>query len=119
ATKAFAKNGPGGADFVYSLGFGVDKEAKLGSVLWGSPAFNVALRSGDEILAVGERAYSEEALKDAIVAAKDGRTPVRLTVKRGDAVKVYSIAYSGGLRYPRLVKVGKGVGPLDLLLRPR
>ena len=119
ASKAFAKGGSGGADFLYSLGFGVDKDAKLSSVQWGSPAFNAALRGGDQLIAVGERAYSEEALKDAVVAAKDGRTPVRLTVKRGDAVKVYAIAYSGGLRYPRLVKVGKGDGPLDLLLKPR
>ena len=119
ASKAFAKSGPGGADFAYSLGFSVDKEAKLSSVQWGSPAFNAALRGGDQIIAVGERAYSEEALKDAITANKDGKAPVRLTVKRGDAVKVYTLPYSGGLRYPRLVKVGKGDGPLDLLLKPR
>jgi predicted metalloprotease with PDZ domain len=117
--KAFAKGNPGNADFNYSLGFGVDKEAKLSSVQWGSPAFNASLRSGDQILAVGERAYSEDALKDAITAAKDGRTPIRLTVKRDTAVKVYTLPYIGGLRYPRLVKVAKGEGPLDLLLKPR
>ncbi len=119
AAKAFAKSGPGSADFAYSLGFGIDKEAKLSAVLWGSPAFNAALRSGDQIVAVGERAYSEDAMKDAITAARDGRSPIRLTVKRDDAVKVYSLPYSGGLRYPHLVKVGKGDGPLDLLLEPR
>jgi predicted metalloprotease with PDZ domain len=119
AAKAFAKGGSGSADFVYSLGFSVDKEAKLGSIQWGSPAFNAALRSGDQIVAIGERAYSQDALKDAIEAAKDGKTPIRLTIKRDDVVKVYSIGYSGGLRYPRLVKVGKGDGPLDLLLKPR
>ncbi|MCY7338515.1 MAG: peptidase M61 [Sphingomonas bacterium] len=119
AAKAFAKGGPANADFNYSLGFSVDKDAKLGSVLWGSPAFNAALRSGDEIVAVGERAWSEDAMKDAIAAAKDGKTPIRLTIKRGDAVKDYSIQYAGGLRYPQLVKIGKSDGPLDLLLKPR
>jgi predicted metalloprotease with PDZ domain len=119
AAKAFAKGGSGSADFVYSLGFSVDKDAKLGSIQWGSPGFNAALRSGDQIVAIGERAYSQDALKDAIEAAKDGKTPIRLTIKRDDVVKVYSISYSGGLRYPRLVKVGKGDGPLDLLLKPR
>jgi C-terminal processing protease CtpA/Prc len=87
--------------------------------LWGSPAFEAALRTGDQILAVGERAYSEDALKDAVTAAKDGRSPIRLTIKRDTVVKVYPLTYSGGLRYPRLVKVGKGDGPLDLLLKPR
>ena len=119
AAKAFAKSGPASADFVYSLGFSVDKDAKLGAVLWGSPAFNAALRGGDEIVAVGERAWSNDALKDAVAAAKDGKTPIRLTIKRGDAVRDYSMLYAGGLRYPRLVKVGKGDGPLDLLLKPR
>ena len=119
AAKAFSKSGNGGADFGYSIGFGVDKEDKLTGVQWGSPAFNASLRSGDEIVAVGERAYSEDAMKDAITAAKDGKTPIRLTIKRGETVKDYAISYSGGLRYPRLVKVGKGEGPLDLLLKPR
>jgi len=54
-------------------------------------------------------------LTDAVKA----KAPVRLTYKRGDAVKVVTINYTGGLRYPRFVKVGKGDGSLDLLLRPR
>ena len=29
------------------------------------------------------------------------------------------ISYNGGLRYPRLVKIRKGDGPLDILLRKR
>lgn len=120
ATKAFAKASPGGnSDFNYSLGFGVDKAGTLGGILWGSPAFNAALRPGDQILAVGERSYSESALKDAVTAAKDGRTPIALTIKRDTVVKPYTLTYSGGLRYPRLVKVGKSDGPLDLLLKPR
>ena len=97
-----------------------DKEGKLDSVLWGSPAFDAALRIGRQIVAVGERAYSEDALKDAVTAAKGGNHAdppdgqARRHVARGA-----SIHYHGGLRYPRLVKVGKGEGPLDLLLKPR
>ncbi len=119
AATAYAKERGGGGDFAYSLGFGVDKERQLTGLRWASPAFAAALRPGDEIIAVGERAYSEDALKDAIKAAKASKQPIRLTVKRDDAVRVYAIAYSGGLRYPHLVKTGKGDGPLDLLLKPR
>ncbi|MEO7504027.1 MAG: PDZ domain-containing protein [Sphingomicrobium sp.] len=108
----------GSADFTYSLGLSVGKEKKLGGVLWGSPAFAQGLRGGDEIIAVGNRAYSEDVLKDAVIAAKGG-TPVRLIVKRGEAVRTLDIAYTGGLRYPRLVKTGKNDGPLDLLLKAR
>jgi predicted metalloprotease with PDZ domain len=106
------------ADFTYSLGFTLGSDGKVKSVLWGSPAFDAGLRTGDEILAAGDRTYSEERLKDAVTAAKGGR-PIRLIVKRDDHVRVADIRYTGGLRYPRLVKVGKGAGPLDLLLEPR
>ena len=116
--KAFAK-GSTSADFVYSLGFTVDKDGKLGGVQWGSPAFNAALLPGDEIVAVGETAYSEDALEEAVTGAKTSKQPIRLTIKRDDSVKIYPVAYAGGLRYPHLVKTGKGEGALDLLLKPR
>jgi predicted metalloprotease with PDZ domain len=115
AYKARLKSLEGGADFIYSLGFGVTKEKKLGTVLWDSPAWKASLRTGDELIAVGDKAYTNEVLSDVVKA----RAPVRLIIKRGDAVRTVDIAYTGGLRYPRFVKVGKGDGPLDLLLRPR
>jgi len=115
AYKARLKALEGGGDFFYSLGFNVTKDKKLSTVLWDSPAFQASLRIGDELIAVGETAYSNDALTDAVKA----KAPVRLTYKRGDAVKVVTINYTGGLRYPRFVKVGKGDGSLDLLLRPR
>jgi predicted metalloprotease with PDZ domain len=115
AYKARLKALEGGADFAYSLGFGVTREKKVGSVLWDSPAFKASLRTGDELLAVGDAAYSNEALTDAVKA----RVPVQLIIKRGDSVRTVTVNYTGGLRYPRFVKVGKGEGPLDLLLRPR
>lgn len=105
-------------NFIYSLGFTVGKESKIGGVLWESPAFAAGIRTGDQILAVGDRTYSENWLKEAVTQAKTGR-PVRLIVKRGETVRTVDLRYSGGLRYPRLVKTGSGKGPLDLLLEPK
>jgi C-terminal processing protease CtpA/Prc len=87
--------------------------------LWGSPGFLAGVRTGDEIVAVGERAYKADVLKDAVIAAKGTTLPIRLVVKRGDAVRTIEVRHNGGLRYPRLVKVGKGEGPLDKLLKAR
>lgn len=109
----------GGADFYYSLGFNVSKDKKLNNVRWSSPAFEKSLRIGDELIAVGDKAYSNEALSEAVTAAKGGTQPIRLIVKRGEAIRTVDIAYHGGLRYPRLVKVAKGDGPLDILLRKK
>jgi predicted metalloprotease with PDZ domain len=104
-------------DFTYSLGFTTAKGIIRG-VLWGSPAFETSLRTGDEIIAVGDRTYSAEWLKSAITAGKAGQ-PIRITVKRGDRVRTIDFNYRDGLRYPRFVKTGRGKGPLDLLLEPR
>ena len=106
------------ADYSYSLGFTVAK-AKIGNVRWSSPAFNAGLANGAEIVSVNGRAYTDDVLGEAITAAKGGATPLSLIVKRGDEVRTVAIPYSGGLRYPRFEKVGKGVGALDTLLAPR
>ncbi len=67
------KANQGGADFYYSLGFNISKDKKLTSVRWGSPAFEQSLRIGDELIAVGERVYTNEALTDAVTGAKGGK----------------------------------------------
>lgn len=118
AAKAIFKSGER-ADFSFSLGLNVGKEAKISSVTWGSPAFDAGLTVGQTIVSVDGHAYSEDVLKDAVTAAKDGSAPIRLIVKRGEEVGPVDIRWNGGLRYPRLEKTGKGEGPLDKLLAPR
>jgi predicted metalloprotease with PDZ domain len=104
-------------DFIYSLGFNVAK-GRIGTVQWGSPAFDAGLKIGDEIIAVGDRTYSGDRLKMAVTDGKTGQ-PIHLTIKSGDYVRAIDLKYSGGLRYPRFVKTGQGKGPVDLLLEPR
>ena len=107
------------ADFTYSIGLSVGKEAKIASVLWGSPAFDAGLTVGQTIVSVDGHTYSDDALKEAIVAAKAGKQPLRFIVKRDEEVRTYDVRWNGGLRYPRFEKVGKRAGPLDRLLAPR
>ena len=107
------------ADFSYSLGFQVGKEAKLAGVRWGSPAFQAGLVNGAQVIAVDGHAYSDEVMSDAVTAAKGASAPIVLTVKRGDEVRTHSLPYHDGLRYPRFTKVGTGEGALDKLLAPR
>jgi predicted metalloprotease with PDZ domain len=106
-------------DLSFSLGLTIDKDAKITSVLWGSPAFRAGLTVGQTILAVDSRAYSSGAIKERITAAKGSTAPITLTVKRGEEVRVVPLSWNGGLRYPRLTKVGSGRGALDILLEPK
>ncbi len=107
------------ADFTYSLGFNASNEGNISSVIWDSPAFNAGLTVTNQILAVNGRQYSGDALKDAVTAAKGTTQPITLLVKDGDAYRTVNLDWHQGLRYPRLVKTGKGPGTLDALLAPR
>ena len=105
-------------DLSYSLGLSLDKDGKITSVVWGSPAFTAGLTIGQTIVAVDGVAYGESAIKERITAAKGGTQPIRLTVKRGDEVRDVPLQWSGGLRYPRFTKTGAR-GALDRLLEPK
>lgn len=109
----------GGANFLDSLGIAASDTGDLAQVIWGSPAFKAGLDTGDSIIAVGDQPYSAERLKDAVVAAKGSKEPVKLTIKGHDRVRDVAIDWHGGLRYPHLVKVGEGETGLDKLLAPK
>lgn len=108
-----------GVNFTYSLGLNADAQGNLTAVLWDGAAFKAGAVLGQQILAVNDTAWSAERLNAAITAARAGKDPIRLTVKRGDRVKTLAIDYHGGLRYPHLVKVGTGDAGLDRLLAPK
>lgn len=106
-------------NLTHSLGLMLDKDGKVTSVLWNSPAFKADIVNGAKIIAVDGVAYAKDRLTDAITAAKDGKTPVRLLVERNKRYSQIDIAYSGGLRYPHLEPVAKGETAMDRLLAPR
>jgi predicted metalloprotease with PDZ domain len=119
---AFIKDAEKRGKFVgltYSLGLSVGKGAKLTDVVWDGPAFNAGLTVGSEIIAVNGRTYSDDAIKEAITAAKGGTEPIRLIVKSGDRVRDIAVQWNGGPRYPKLEKIGTGEGSIDKLLTPR
>ena len=105
--------------FSYSLGFALDKEGKITGTQWDSPAFDAGLVTGAQVVAVNGEAYSAEVLKEAITAAKGGKEPIELLVRRDDHFVTVPIAYHDGLRYPWLEPAGEGEQPLDRLLAPR
>ncbi|TAM17349.1 MAG: peptidase M61, partial [Rhodanobacter sp.] len=55
--------------------------------------------------AVNGEAYSSDVLKNAITAAKDSKSPIRLLFKYQGAVRTVPVDYHGGLQYPHLVRV--------------
>ena len=72
---------------------------------WGGLAFEHGLGHGWELVAVGDRTASAEALREAVTAAKGANEPIMLVVRRGDEFRTLSFDYHDGLRYPRLVRI--------------
>jgi predicted metalloprotease with PDZ domain len=109
----------GSVSLSYSLGVGIDKEGKVTSTVWGSPAFNAGLVTGAKIVGINGRSYDSDDMKAAVTAAKGTNQPITLVVERAGRVQTIAIDYHDGLRYPWLEKTGKGEAGLDLLLAPR
>ncbi len=105
-------------DLSYSIGLSMGTKG-ISGVMWGSPAFDAGITLADEVVAVNGAAYSGDKLKDAVAAAKGGKAPIKLTVKRGSRYRDVAIDYHDGLRYPHLEKTSEGEAGLDKLLQPK
>jgi predicted metalloprotease with PDZ domain len=116
--KSGEKNGKNN-DLTYSGGFVVGNDGKITSVLWDSAAFNAGITVGTELIAVNGRKFDGDALKNAIKAAAGNGPAPELLIHDGDVYRTVKLDWHGGLRYPRLEKVGKAPGTLDALLAPR
>ena len=106
-------------ELTYSGGFAVGNDGKITSVLWDSAAFNAGLTIGSEVVAVNGRKFDADALKQAIRAAAGNGPAPELLIHDGDVYRTVRLDWHGGLRYPRLEKVGNAPSTLDQLLAPR
>ena len=85
---------------------------------WDSPAFKAGMTIGTQIIAVDEIAFDVDNLKRAITNASTTGDSIALLVKDGDRYHSVSLKYTGGLRYPHLVRKGDGPAYIDQILAP-
>ena len=105
-------------DLTYSLGVVIDKDGKLGRLLWDGPAFKAGLSGNTTLLAVNGTAYTPKLLKAAIKAARDGSEPINLLVKKGKQFQTVALDYHGGLKYPQLERIAGTPDRLTSILKP-
>ncbi len=106
------------ADFLYSLGFTVEADGKIGNLDWDSPAFRAGLTGGTSLMAVNGEAYKPELLKSAIKAAKGDPQAIALLVKKGSHFRTVMLDYHEGLKYPRLERIEGQPDRLEAILAP-
>ncbi|MGH8427983.1 MAG: M61 family metallopeptidase [Gammaproteobacteria bacterium] len=104
---------------VFSIGLDVDKKGVIGDVLWNGPAFAAGLAPGMTIVSVNGDSFSPDGLRRAIAASAGAGGGRLIVVAKGDGVvRTYTILYSGGLRYPHLVRVQGKPDYLDEIIAP-
>ena len=109
----------GGDNQMYSIGLSSAKDGGVIDVLWDGPAFKAGLSPGMSIVAVNGKAYSGDALDEAITAAKASAQPIDLLVKNFNQYRTLHVDYHGGLQYPHLVRIDGTPDRLAELLKSR
>lgn len=106
-------------DFQYSLGFSLGANNRITGIRWGGPLFEQGIGAGWELVSIGNRTASAQALRRAVTAAKGTDRPITMVIKRGDEFRTLSIPYHEGLRYPRLERIEGTPDRLSDILSPR
>ncbi|MBY0571733.1 MAG: peptidase M61 [Burkholderiaceae bacterium] len=105
-------------DFLYSLGFSLDKTGKITRLLLNSPAGKANILSGSLIIAVNGKSYKADALKSAITNAKTQKQAIELIVRHGEYYRTIRLDYFEGLKYPALVRNNLVPDRLSKILTP-
>ncbi|HXD06245.1 MAG TPA: peptidase M61 [Burkholderiaceae bacterium] len=109
----------GGQDFSYSIGVQIAREGQIQQVVWDGPAFRAGVAPMATLVAVNQRSYTPEVLKEAITRAKGSKDPIDLLVKEGDRYRTVRVDYHQGLRYPALQRVDGRADTLSAILSLR
>jgi hypothetical protein len=75
-----------------------------------------------KLIAINEKQWTNDVMREAIRAAARSRKPFTILAKNGEFYATHTIDYSGGERYPKLIRVeGPDLLGLDLapLVAPR
>ena len=106
-------------DLRYSLGFYVDDDrATIGDVVPRSPADAAGAAPGSHIIALNGYKWSKELLHDTLGAPADPSATITLLIEKDDMFKTLELKYSGGERYPNLLREPNAPDVLSQIARP-
>jgi predicted metalloprotease with PDZ domain len=96
----------------YSLGANFGRDGAVLDVVPGMPAAESGLAPGMKIQTINGKAWSWDALHDAVRGAKSSAAPIEFVADNDGFSKSYRVNYSGGERFPHLARIE---GQPDLL----
>jgi len=108
----------GNAGDVYSIGLQLGQDGTVMDSIVGGPAFKSGISSGMKVVGVNNQVYTSDILQDAIKASASSDAPIKLLVVDDGYYKTCTIDYTGGERYPHLVRDESKPDYLDDLIKP-
>jgi len=108
----------GSLNALYSLGLQIDRDGAVQDSLVGGPASLAGITPGMRVVAINDRAYTPELLKDALKAGMKNDEPIRFLILSDDYYKTCPVNYHGGERYPHLLRVEGKPDLLDEIAKP-
>jgi predicted metalloprotease with PDZ domain len=91
-------------DLSYSIGLKVkDDDGTVADVLYAGAAKAAGIPPSVKLIAVNGRQYTSTVLREGVQATASGK-PIELLIKNGEYFSTHRIQYSGGERYPHLVR---------------
>ena len=85
-----------------SIGIWLEEDGGIADVVPGMAAAKAGVGPGMRLIAVNERKYSEDVIREAIRAGKGSRAPLSLLLESNGYFKTYAVDYHEGERYPVL-----------------
>ncbi|HWC99144.1 MAG TPA: hypothetical protein VG456_20430 [Candidatus Sulfopaludibacter sp.] len=91
-------------DLSYSIGVKVkDDDGTIVDISYGGPARLAGVPPSVKLIAVNNRQYTGTMLREAVAATASGK-PLELLIKNGEYFETHRITYTGGEKYPHLVR---------------
>jgi predicted metalloprotease with PDZ domain len=101
-------------DLRYSIGLYLTDEGEVLDLIPGAPAAKAGLSPGMKVIALNGKQFTPDVIHDAIKAAARTRKPIEILTKNGEFYATFRVTYTGGERYPKLMRVA---GAPDLVGR--
>ncbi|GAC1417988.1 MAG: M61 family metallopeptidase [Candidatus Velthaea sp.] len=108
-----------GFDARYSLGAQFAPDGRVADVFANTPAARAGLAPGMRILAVNGKTYTTSAMRDAVNAAKGTSATIALIADDSGFVKLASIDYHEGEKFPHLERIAGRPDTLTASVMPR
>jgi predicted metalloprotease with PDZ domain len=105
-------------DLTYSLGLKVkEDDGAILDVAYDGPARKAGVTPSVKLVAVNGREFTPTVLREAVKAS--AQRPVELLIKNGEFYETHRLEYSGGERYPHLVRDESALDLLTQVIAPK